>query len=66
MAQIKITIDSTGKSKVEAVGFSGDACTAATANIENALSEGTGKVERVFKEEWAEYGTTNEQVEVKW
>lgn len=66
MAQIKITIDKFGNPKVEAVGFTGENCTVATAAIERALADGSGGVDRVFKEEWSQYETNNENIEAKW
>jgi hypothetical protein len=49
--KIKIRIDKMGNTVVEADGFNGQGCEAATAPIERALTGGQG-VERSFKPEW--------------
>jgi hypothetical protein len=65
--KIKITIDPLGKPTVEAIGFNGVGCEAATSNIEKALAGGQG-MERTFKPEWANYGSEENQdhEQVKW
>lgn len=58
--QIKVTIDPIGNSKVEAIGYNGVGCEAATKNVEEALAGGRGGVERVMKPEWSNPSTEEE------
>jgi Protein of unknown function (DUF2997) len=58
--QIKIKIDPLGNSSVEAVGFNGAGCEAATKGIEDALAGGKG-FSRVLKPEWSNPNTEEEQ-----
>jgi len=51
--KIKVTISALGVPKIEAIGFGGEGCAAATKNIEDVLSGG-GDMTRVLKPEWAE------------
>lgn len=51
--KIKVTISPLGQPTVEAIGFNGQGCTAATEGIEKALS-GSGGVAREYKEEWSQ------------
>lgn len=54
--KIIVTIDGkTGLPKIEADGFNGQGCVAATAPLE-ALFTSSGEVEREYKEEWASTG----------
>lgn len=39
MKEIKVTIEPTGEVKIEALGFTGNACTKATETIERALGK---------------------------
>lgn len=66
--RVKVTIDQLGQPKVEAIGFYGIGCEAATAPIEKALTGGSGGVERVMKPEWgmAEAQTEEEQNRLTW
>lgn len=58
--KIKVTISPLGVPTVEAIGFNGVGCEAATKGIEQALAGGGG-VERTFKPEWANYGSAEEE-----
>lgn len=58
--QIKVTIDAIGNSKVEALGYNGVGCEAATKSVEEALAGGKGGVERVMKPEWLNPETEQE------
>ena len=62
---IKVTISKTGKTKVEGVGFKGNACTLKTAGIERALSGG-GANSREYKPEWNESGGETVKQEQGW
>ena len=66
--RIKVQISPLGQPKVEAIGFYGQGCEAATAPIEKALAGGAGGVERVMKPEWgmAEVQTEEEQNRLTW
>lgn len=67
--QIKVTIDPLGNSKVEAIGYNGVGCEAATKTVEDALASGRGGgVERVMKPEWMNPETqeNTEQQGVRW
>ena len=48
---ITIVIDQLGRPKIEAHGFAGVGCEAATAPIEKALAGGDGAISREFKPE---------------
>jgi hypothetical protein len=50
--RIKVTINPIGKPTVEAVGFNGVGCAAATDAIEKALAAGSGSIDRNFKPEY--------------
>lgn len=50
--KIKVTINPLGIPVIEAVGFNGVGCEAATANIEAALSSGDTASSKVIKDEW--------------
>lgn len=50
--KLKLKIDPLGRPTVEADGFNGIGCEAATAGIEAALSSGDVKVSREIKDEW--------------
>lgn len=65
--KIKVTISPLGVPTVEAIGFNGVGCEAATKSIEQALA-GEGGVERTFKPEWANYGSEEQadHEQVKW
>lgn len=52
MKRIIVKIDLAGTAKVEADGFNGQGCAAATEGIERALTGGSGEVVRDFKPEW--------------
>jgi hypothetical protein len=62
MKIVKVKIDALGNSTVEADGFQGQSCIAATGPIEAALA-GTGGMDREFKPEWALPETTEQGVE---
>lgn len=64
--KVHVTIDPTGKVTIEAVGFTGGSCEAATASLEAALSGGAEGMERTFKPEWAEYGETQQEEHARW
>lgn len=57
---IAVRIDRMGNVKVEAIGFMGIGCEAATTPIERALSGGEG-VERTMKPEWSQTDSETEQ-----
>lgn len=59
--QIKVSIDPLGNSKVEAIGYNGVGCEAATKNVEDALAGGKGFT-RELKPEWQNPSTEEEQV----
>jgi hypothetical protein len=63
--KILVTVDPLGKVTIEAQGFSGSSCEAATAGLEAALAGGSG-MERTFKPEWVESGETTEEEHVRW
>lgn len=50
--RIKVSIDAIGNPKVEAIGFNGVGCEAATASIEAALNS-SPSADREFKPEWS-------------
>ena len=57
MPQIKVTISPSGETKIETIGFTGDACKKATSSIEAALSGSkTPEAVVVYKPDY--YGTT--------
>lgn len=64
---IKVTIPQMGAPKVEAVGFDGEGCAAATKSIENALNS-SGQSTTEFKPEWAnpESAEEAEQETLSW
>lgn len=64
--QIKIKIDPLGNPTVEADGFNGVGCEAATKPIEDALSGGAGGFDRVLKPEWNNSDTEQEQHVTRW
>ena len=51
--RVAVRIDRMGNVNVEAIGFMGVGCEAATSPIERALSGGEG-VERTMKPEWSQ------------
>lgn len=59
--RIKVTIDQLGKPKVEAIGFNGQGCAAATKSIEEALASNGGATSREFKPEWQNDETAGNQ-----
>lgn len=63
--KIIVTIDKMGNSKVEADGFNGVGCEAATGPIEQALAGGTG-VERTYKDEWHNNEGQHQEQTVGW
>lgn len=63
---IKVTIDQLGNPKVEAIGFHGVGCAAATEAIEKALAPGSGGVSREMKPEWHEVETEGQHEEMRW
>lgn len=64
--KIKVTISALGIPKIEAIGFGGEGCAAATKNIEDVLSGG-GETTRVLKPEWSESEGPNQQhQELRW
>lgn len=63
--QIKITISPLGQPKIEAQGYSGGACAAATKPLEDALA-GNGPVERVLKDEFHNVAETQEEQHQSW
>jgi hypothetical protein len=60
MKKIVATIPQVGAPKIEAVGFNGVGCEAATAPFEKALSSGV-IANREYKDEWANPETTTEE-----
>jgi hypothetical protein len=60
--RIKLRINGLGQPTIEAEGFTGTACTAATAGIEKALSGGEGKSVKVLKPEFYEHETEENKV----
>lgn len=67
--KIKVTIDQLGRPVVEAVGFNGQGCSAATDPIEKALAgDAKAGATRVLKPEWQNYGTeeNTEQARQQW
>lgn len=60
MKSIQVTIDPLGNPTVEAVGFNGIGCEAATKPIEDALA-GRAGVDRVLKPEWVNTEEVTEQ-----
>lgn len=62
---ITVTIDPLGRPKIEAHGFQGQGCEAATQAIEKALA-GTGGVTREFKQEWNSPVTAEQKQELHW
>lgn len=65
MKKIKITIDGLGNPKIEAEGFAGEDCTAATSGLEAALS-GTNGADRTLKPEYYTEGGEDQQVHQSW
>lgn len=63
---IKVTIDQLGNPKVEAIGFNGIGCAAATEAIEKALAPGSGGVTREMKPEWHQSEEEGEHEGVRW
>lgn len=61
--RIKVTISPLGKPVVEAIGFNGIGCAAATKGIEDALSAGQGETTREYKPEWQNDATEGEQAQ---
>lgn len=51
--RIKVTISPLGKPTIEAIGFNGVGCAAATKSIEDALASDGGDISRTFKPEWS-------------
>jgi hypothetical protein len=64
--QIKVTISPLGKPVVEAEGFNGVGCAAATKPIEDALAGGGGINDRVLKPEFYESAGEHEQEQQSW
>ena len=64
--KIVVTIDAMGNTKVEAVGFNGIGCDAATKPIEQALASAVGMT-RELKPEWSNSNDASEvQHEAEW
>ena len=63
--KIKITISPLGLPTVEAIGFNGVGCAAATAGIEKVLSGG-GENTREYKPEWVSGAEETETVKQGW
>jgi hypothetical protein len=61
--RIKVTIDPLGKPTVEAIGFNGIGCAAATKGIEEALAANGGGITKEFKPEWNLDATEGEQAQ---
>lgn len=61
--KIKITIDPLGNPKIEAVGFAGMDCTAATKGLENALG---GAADTSLKPEYYQENSEGEQQHQTW
>jgi hypothetical protein len=57
--KINLKIDAMGNVVVEAEGFNGAGCEAATKPIEQALAGGAG-IERTYKDEWNRVDTDQE------
>lgn len=64
--RIKVTISPIGKPVVEAIGFNGIGCAAATASIEKALAADGGTNERTFKDEWMNEESAGQQETQSW
>lgn len=64
--KIIVSVDRMGNTKVEAEGFTGGACTDATAAIEQALAGAPGGVERTYKDSWYESQGQHEEQKVGW
>lgn len=63
--KIRITIDPVGNKKVEAEGFVGTSCEAATAHIEQALAGGKPNMgDREYKPEYSQ--SADVQAEQSW
>jgi len=60
MKQIIVNIPAYGPPTVEAEGFNGEGCTAATSAIEKALNGQPNAVDREFKPEYSAPGVTGE------
>jgi hypothetical protein len=58
--KIKVTVDQLGNPKIEAEGFVGSSCEAATAPIEAALA-GKGGITRDLKHEYYEAATEQQE-----
>lgn len=65
MKRIKIKIDPMGNPKIEAEGFLGEDCTAATSGLEAALS-GTNATDRTLKPEYYVEGEGDQEVHQSW
>jgi len=63
--RVTVKIDQLGRPTVEAHGFQGVGCEAATKPIEGALAGGQG-VDRVLKPEWHNIATEGEEEQVRW
>lgn len=67
MKQIIINIPAYGPPKVEAVGFGGEGCVAATTAIEKALNGKPNVTDREFKPEYSAPSVTGtEKAELTW
>lgn len=66
MRQIKISVNPVGAATVDAIGFQGQGCAAATEAIEKALAGGSGKVTKDFKEEWQAQEQTTQEHNQQW
>lgn len=63
---ITVKIDPLGRSTIEANGFTGNSCEAATSDIEKALTGGEVKVSKEIKPEWHETESAGQVQEQTW
>lgn len=64
--KVTVTIDAMGNPKFEAHGFNGQGCEDATRGLEQALSGGSGGVEKTYKDEWYNEADEAEQQHMTW
>jgi hypothetical protein len=63
---ISVQIDPLGRSRIEANGFAGAGCEAATEKLEKVLSGSGFNATKTIKDEWHETADTAQHQEVGW
>lgn len=62
--RVNVKIDALGRVQVEAEGFNGESCAAATKPIEQALAAGA-PMQREYKPEWHNMETNQQQEQIQ-